>query len=52
MVAHKATCHILSKAFFEIIENMVQIWLMLEVPFTQDSEVEDLFRGAFSEKPL
>ena len=27
---------------------MVQILLMLEVLFTQDSEVEDLFRGASS----
>ena len=32
----------------QINEDMVQILLMLEVLFTQDSEVEDLFRGAFS----
>ena len=36
------------KGFFEINEDMVQILLMLEVLFTQDSEVEDLFYGASS----
>ena len=47
MVAHKAACHTLSKAFFEIDEDMVPILLVLEVLFfTQDSEVEDLFCGA------
>ena len=39
MVAHKAACHTLSKAFFEINEDMVQILLMLEVLFTQDCVV-------------
>ena len=34
------------KGFFEISEDMVQILLMLEVLFTQDSKVEDLFCGA------
>ena len=34
--------------FFEINEDMEQIFLMLEVLFTQDFEVEDLFRGASS----
>ena len=49
MVAHKAACHTLSKAFFfKINEDMVQILLMLEVVFTQDSKVEDLFYGASS----
>ena len=43
MVAHKAACHTLSKAFFEINEDMVQILLMLEVLFTLDSKVEDMF---------
>ena len=38
MVAHKAACHTLSKAFFEINEDMVQILLVLEVLFTQDSD--------------
>ena len=33
------------KGFFEINEDMVQIPLMLEVLFTQDSKVEDLFCG-------
>ena len=36
------------EGFFEINENMVQILLMLEVLFTQDSKVEDLFCGALS----
>ena len=48
MVAHKAACHTLSKAFFEINEDMVRILLMLEVLFTQDSKAEDLFYGASS----
>ena len=37
------------KGFFEISEDMVQILLMLEVVFTQDSKVEDLFCGASSD---
>ena len=36
------------KGFFEINEDMVQILLMLEVLFTQDSKVEDLFCVASS----
>ena len=36
------------KGFFEISEDVVQILLMLEVLFTQDSKVEDLFCGASS----
>ena len=36
------------KGFFEIDEDMVQILLVLEVLFTHDSEVEDLFCGASS----
>ena len=36
------------KGFFEIDEDMVQILLVLEVLFTQDSEAEDLFCGASS----
>ena len=51
-MAHKAACHTLSKAFFEINEDMVQILLMLEVLFTQDSKVEDLFCGASSGSEL
>ena len=47
MVAHKAACHTV-ESFFEINEDMVQILLVLEVLFTQDSEVEDLFCGASS----
>ena len=34
------------KGFLEINEDIVQVLLILEVLFTQDSEVEDLFRGA------
>ena len=37
-----------AKGFFEIDEDMVQILLVLELLFTQDSEVEDLFCGASS----
>ena len=47
-MAHKAACHYSVKGFFEINEDMVQILLMLEVLFTQDSKVEDLFCGASS----
>ena len=36
------------EGFPEISEDMVQILLMMEVLFTQDFEVEVLFRGAFS----
>ena len=36
------------RGFLEINEDMVQILLMLEVLFTQDSKVEDLFGGASS----
>ena len=36
------------KGFFEINEDMVQILLVLEVLFSQDSSVEDLFYGASS----
>ena len=40
------------KGFFEIDEDMVQILLVLEVLFTQDSEVEDLFCGVHSTTAL
>ena len=43
MGAHKAV-----KGIFGINADMVQILLVLEVPFTQDSKVEDLFCGALS----
>ena len=36
------------KGFFEINEDMVEILLMLEVLFTQDSKVADLFCDASS----
>ena len=36
------------KGFFEINEDMVQILLMLEVLFTQDSKVVDLLCGSSS----
>ena len=36
------------KGFFEINEDMIEVLLMLEVLFTQDSKVEDLFCGASS----
>ena len=44
MVAHKAACHTLSKAFLK----SMKILLMLEVLFTKGSKVEDLFCGASS----
>ena len=40
------------KGFFEINEDLVQILLMLEVLFIQDSKVEDLFGGASSQPVL
>ena len=42
MVARKAACHTLSKAFLK------SILLVLEELFIQDSTVEDLFCGASS----
>ena len=39
---------ILCQRLFEINEDMVKILLILEVLFTQDSKVEDLFCGASS----
>ena len=36
------------KGFFEIDEDMVQILLVFEVLFTQDSEVEDLLLPALN----
>ena len=40
------------KGFFEINEDMVQILLMLEVLFTQNSKVEDLFIAFSSIKEM
>ena len=48
MVAHRAACHTLSKAFLKSMKTYVQILLMLKVLFRQDSKVEDLFCGASS----
>ena len=39
------------KGFLEISEDMVQILLMLEVLFTQDSKVKDRFCGAPGSEP-
>ena len=39
------------KGFFEINKDMVQILLMLDVLFTQDSKVEDLFCDAYCAGP-
>ena len=52
MVAHKAACQTLSKAFLKSVKIMVQILLMLEVFFTQYSKVEGLFCGASSRSEL
>ena len=46
MVAHKAACHTMSKAFLEINADMVQVLLMLEILFTQNSKDEDMFCSA------
>ena len=43
MLAHEAACHTLLKAFFETSEDMVYVFLMIEVLFTQDSGVTNLF---------
>ena len=48
IVAHKASCHTLSKAFLEVYEDMVEILLMLQVFLTEDPETEYLFCGASS----
>ena len=48
VVAHKAACHTLSKAFSKSMKTWLQILLMLEILFTQDSKAEDLFCGASS----
>ena len=48
MVAHKGCMPYSVKGFIEINEDMVQLLLMLEVIFTQDSKFEDLFCGASS----
>ena len=52
MVTHKAACQTLSKAFLDIDKDMVQILLMFEVLFPQDSKVEYLFCGAPSSSKL
>ena len=44
MVAHKAACHTLSKAFLKSMKTMADVGGI----FTQDSKVEDLFCGASS----
>ena len=49
IVAHKAACHTLSKVVvFLINKDIVQISLKLEVLFTQNFKVKDLFCGASS----
>ena len=42
MVAHKAACHTLSNAFLKSISYMVEIFLVLQVLFAEDSKVEYL----------
>ena len=47
VVAHKASCDTLSKAFLKsMLEDMVEILLMLQVFLTKDPEIEYLFCGA------
>ena len=40
------------ECFLETNEDLVQILLMLDVHFTQDSEIEYLFRGAITDSEL
>ena len=37
MVAHSAACQTLSKAFLKIYEDMVEVLLVSEILFTEDS---------------
>ena len=37
MIAHKAACQTLSKAFLEVYEDMVEVLLVLEIFITNDS---------------
>ena len=37
MVAHKAACQTLSKAFFEVYEDMVEVLLVLEIFLTENA---------------
>ena len=46
IVAHKASCHTLSKAFLKVYEDKVEILLMLQIFLTEDPEIEYLFCGA------
>ena len=46
IVAQKASCHTLPKAFLEVYEDMVEILLMLQVFLAEDPEIEYLFCGA------
>ena len=47
MMANKDACHLLCQRLYFLSQgDMVQILLMLEVLFTQDSKIEDLFYGA------
>ena len=40
IVAHKASCHTLSKAFLKSYEDMVEILLMLQVFLADDPGIE------------
>ena len=46
IVAHKASCHTLSKAFLKSYEDMVEILLMLQVFLAENPEIEYLFCDA------
>ena len=37
LVAHKAACQTLSKAFFEVYEDMVEVLLVLEIFLTENA---------------
>ena len=46
MKAHETACHSVSKASFISMKDKVKILLRLDVRFTKDSKVKDLFFGA------
>ena len=45
MVAHKAVCQTLLKAFLKSYEDMAEVLLVLEIFLTEDLWVEDLLCG-------
>ena len=48
MVAHKAACHTLSNAILKTYKDMVEIFLVLQVLFAEESKVENLLCSTVS----